>query len=396
MKNELREELQDTLAIVESDWMEEKRNEKNSELVWKLKKDALSKRKEEILSWQKRVFDVIYSAFSALGLPFIIIANIWSMNNSDLPREVSWAYLMLGCGLVSVVLFFLIYINFNRGRPELIALRAEEQALNAIRLEKFSIYSATDDVAKDEAGLASTVEANSGRKRFQIPKWLQNKARVHAELAPLRTDENRPSYDVNVIEMENYEGDLSSSNNNNKDNKNKNNEGDPSLTGPNYLEPRRDFSMDIQRPLPSTTLATRSGKTKKGWRSWFKPSGSLAPSAPAASSSVRDGFGDLDEQNYNDDFLRRPRGFSLDLPRTAPVPVATENDSDLHSGRLSFELGGSGRFSLDRDRGGLDNGITEKKKKKIKSICIFYSFNTDDASLFPSRGFSLDLQRVSK
>ncbi len=77
LKDELREELQDTLAIVESDWMEEKRNEKNSELLWKLKKDEISKRKEDITTRQKRVFDIIYSAFSALGLPFILIANIW-------------------------------------------------------------------------------------------------------------------------------------------------------------------------------------------------------------------------------------------------------------------------------------------------------------------------------
>ncbi len=77
LKDELREELQDTLAIVESDWMEEKRNEKNSELLWKLKKEEISKRKEDITNHQKRIFDVIYSAFSALGLPFILVSNIW-------------------------------------------------------------------------------------------------------------------------------------------------------------------------------------------------------------------------------------------------------------------------------------------------------------------------------
>jgi hypothetical protein len=346
LKIELREELQDTLAIVESDWMEEKRNEKNSELLWKLKKDALSKRKEEILAWQKRVFDVIYSAFSALGLPFIIIANIWSMNNSDLPREVSWAYLMLGCGLVSVVLFFLIYITFNRGRPELKSLREEEQALNSIRLEKFT------DVVSDEAEQVQPAQVapapgqqHRRRFRFRVPEWLhlRSSSRLKAELAPLAAGAATNARPEENVELDEYLTRLEAGSEPGM-------EEDRPFEGPNYLEPsyHRDFSIDIQRPLPhgvAPSLTASRPKQKKGWLSWFKPGVSqTASSVPLP--TVRDGFGDLSDEPHNDDCMERPRErFSLDLPRNAGARTAS-----VPPARVSLDLAGSGRFSLDRER----------------------------------------------
>jgi hypothetical protein len=423
LKIELREELQDTLAIVESDWMEEKRNEKNSELLWKLKKDGISKRKEEILAWQKRVFDVIYSAFSALGLPFILIANIWSMNNSDLPRQVSWAYLMLGCGLVSVILFFLIYISFNRGRPELMALREEEKVLNAIRLEKFNTSAKGEDelrqqqqqLQEEQVARPDGAHTPIRRKfRFRAPKWihLRTNARAKLEVVPLRAgsdrrDEVATDRGSENVELEHYLDGLEAG-------KEQEYPDDRPFEGPNYLEPEyhREFSIDIQRPMPS--VASKE-KNKKGLLSWLRaphhqhhPAASQAPQR----ASVRDGFGELDDGG---ELFSARRGFSLDIPRQAVVPAQKPSlltrlrgatTASVPSSKMTAPVVASAApaaepdrghrgFSLDLERSqrgfslDLEREITPSYGKSSTAATRF----SDEEQMFPSRGFSLDIPR---
>ena len=347
LKSELREELQDTLSIVESDWLEEKRNEKNLELLWKLKKETISKRKLDIQLRRKRVFDVLYSAFTALGLPFLLISGLWGMNNDDLPREVSWGYLMLGCGVVSIVLFFVIYVNFNRGRPELLALSREEQLLNAVRLERFAgsdIEIGPKQPPKVMKGFLATLfgrdettVATSSRRwwRRALPVGGNGADNLENELDEYleHAQDEMPSPPPSPTHADSGGG-----------------EG----AGLSYLEPaRRDYSFDIPRPVQSTATVKRSWLARLLPTGNSKPANATSAPAPVYSSSsapIRpDSFGELellpmDSSDRSDRYMGSTRGFSLDLQRPLPpdppiAAAATTHESSF--GRLP-------RFSLLR------------------------------------------------
>lgn len=324
LKNELREELQDTLAIVESDWMEEKREAKNRELVWKLKKDEISKRRDEIRERRKRVFDVLYSAFSALGLPFLLIANVWSMNNYDLPRSVSWAYLMIGCGLCSVVLFFIIYFNFNVGRPQMHALAKEEKMLNEVRLEQFDGAKVMDEQLSKLAE-KTLGPAEEERPRFRLfHKRPAKKLLISRERSEGEVDKFMEAMEATSVPLDNMD------------------------SATNYMErPKERFSMD---DLRNTSGFMKPQPARKSFLSWFSlptKTSSMPPAAAVPEPSRRlDDWHDMDE-NFKDEerspadpeYLSPPRGFSIDLvrPVTPVAPAKSVSGSSIFGRRIKAQ-----------------------------------------------------------
>ncbi len=238
------------------------------------------------------------------------------MNNSDLPRNVSWAYLMMSCGLVSVVLFFLVYVNFNRGRPELLALSREEQLLNAIRREKFEGTTVAEEVLAAEKPAVR-------RKLFRLPKWpTVRRPKFGLQLEPLgeKRDETMQLVHDNV-ELDQYLDRLEAGEV----------EEQRPFEGPNYLEPdlHREYSIDLVRPMPPSVTPPKaaapvSSRNSKRWFSWLRPGASAA----GPISSRPDGFADLappiaqDEVERDADQIEyvvpSTRGFSLDIQRPMP------------------------------------------------------------------------------
>ena len=136
LRRELRQKLSDAISLAESEWIFEQRVSKNKERLWELDKEEIDKEKKKLKLSRKNLLDVMYGAFAAFALPFIVVGGVWGMNNTDVPVNVPWKWIMVTCGLVGIGIFLLIFAVFRRGNPHLQALNAQQQRLNEARLGK--------------------------------------------------------------------------------------------------------------------------------------------------------------------------------------------------------------------------------------------------------------------
>lgn len=146
LKRELREDLHDTLAVLESAWMTERRAQDALERYWKKKTSKIEKRTELNLKERERRLDITIYTISAIVTPFVIIGSLFGMNNADTPRYVPWGYTLLGCTVVSVLLLVIIWVNFYRTGPRSFALA--EEKLHYQRLHLGLLVPATDALDK--------------------------------------------------------------------------------------------------------------------------------------------------------------------------------------------------------------------------------------------------------
>jgi hypothetical protein len=133
LKNELRGDLRDTLAMVESDRVDEREIDSRRERLYKKRQQRLEVRKDRIRDAQKNNFEILIYASAALAAPFLVVCAVFGMNNYDVPAYVPWGYVLLGCGVVSIAMVLVIIVNFNRGRPALEVLREEWRRFNERR-----------------------------------------------------------------------------------------------------------------------------------------------------------------------------------------------------------------------------------------------------------------------
>eukprot|EP01124_Arcella_intermedia_P009415 TRINITY_DN1613_c0_g1_i7.p1 TRINITY_DN1613_c0_g1~~TRINITY_DN1613_c0_g1_i7.p1 ORF type:complete len:659 (+),score=110.64 TRINITY_DN1613_c0_g1_i7:27-2003(+) len=111
-RNELREEIQDVLALVESSYREEQR--KFSTLVYnfrKSEKKSSKARDQEIFS-SRSSYQTMTALISIFALPPIILGGLFGMNLDDLPREVPF-YPALGASLCLSMILFIIFMFIN-------------------------------------------------------------------------------------------------------------------------------------------------------------------------------------------------------------------------------------------------------------------------------------------
>ena len=75
LKEELRDDLRDTLAMVENDWMEERRIEKKEESLHKKRIGKIERKTESIMDEQKNRFEVLLYSISVIVLPFLVVGG---------------------------------------------------------------------------------------------------------------------------------------------------------------------------------------------------------------------------------------------------------------------------------------------------------------------------------
>ncbi len=130
LKKELGEEVHDMLAIVNGDWNEERRRNKKKEMVWKIKRDELSKLISRTKDNTKVLSDVTSNAILGVTFPMMLGINLFSMNVLTLPFDFPWATVIIvsGCFSGFMLLVFLgVYYYFQRS---LTALKKEKEELN--------------------------------------------------------------------------------------------------------------------------------------------------------------------------------------------------------------------------------------------------------------------------
>jgi hypothetical protein len=129
LKTELGNVLRDVLALIEVDREDERRLKKRREELFEQQRKRLEGRKIRISSSQRRHFEILVYCVSVFAAPFIVVGSCFGMNNNDVPVHVPWGYVLLGCGVTSVVLSLFVVVNFCRGRPALESLREERRRL---------------------------------------------------------------------------------------------------------------------------------------------------------------------------------------------------------------------------------------------------------------------------
>eukprot|EP01126_Amoeba_proteus_P001888 TRINITY_DN10585_c1_g1_i1.p2 TRINITY_DN10585_c1_g1~~TRINITY_DN10585_c1_g1_i1.p2 ORF type:complete len:239 (-),score=64.45 TRINITY_DN10585_c1_g1_i1:14-730(-) len=123
-RQELREEIQEVLALVENGYAEERRrleaeNQKVSEL--EIKKERT---KEKRRLRDKARFDVLFAMVSSIGIPILAITSVFSMNIDDLPRSVPF-WLAIPCTIGVCLLIILALLILAGGRQS-----SEEKYIN--------------------------------------------------------------------------------------------------------------------------------------------------------------------------------------------------------------------------------------------------------------------------
>jgi len=112
-RNELREEIQDVLALVESTYLEEQRKslefEKRAILAEKRYKWALERIREK----HQQSFDRLVAIISSIVLPLSIMGAIFGMNLTDLPKPPFWGtmFVTFGLGLFLFAVFMWVIMK---------------------------------------------------------------------------------------------------------------------------------------------------------------------------------------------------------------------------------------------------------------------------------------------
>lgn len=139
LKKELRKEVKDTLRIVESDYLEERRAMQRRNRLLREHKDFIDREKERRASKQRDILQVVLSLAGAVLLPFTIVSGIFGMNNSDTPVQISWGWLIGGTGIFSVATFALLWLLYACAKPDFSDLEKppEEAGINPEEIESY-------------------------------------------------------------------------------------------------------------------------------------------------------------------------------------------------------------------------------------------------------------------
>ena len=116
-RRELREELADSLRVVESDFLEERRRFEARKLAFERRKEEAEQERARQIARRSERVQIIISIAGSLFLPFSVVSGIWGMNNVSTPINASWGWVLGGTGIVCGFLFVLIGIYFYVTRP---------------------------------------------------------------------------------------------------------------------------------------------------------------------------------------------------------------------------------------------------------------------------------------
>jgi len=120
LRDELSQELKDVLAVVEANYMEEERRQRDEAESARRKNREMQTTLRQQRDRQEQQFSMLISIIGAFTLPFVLMSGIFGMNLVDLPH-VSFGPLLMITLAVSFVLFgLLLFFRFKIQRKNLL------------------------------------------------------------------------------------------------------------------------------------------------------------------------------------------------------------------------------------------------------------------------------------
>lgn len=112
-RNELREEIQDVLALIETNYNEEQRKMRSLEK----QERAEAEERQRAIEKQNEAFKARYERFvtvvSSFTIPIVLVSGIWGMNVDDLPQWPFWPLIGVTT-LCSLTLLIILICIFRR------------------------------------------------------------------------------------------------------------------------------------------------------------------------------------------------------------------------------------------------------------------------------------------
>lgn len=109
LREELSGELKDVLAVVESNYLEEERRQRDAEEEQRRTRNEILQRIKKERSSHRQRFEIMLSIFGSITAPFVIVSGIWGMNLSNLPQIDFWMLILI-TSVASI--FMLIFLTF--------------------------------------------------------------------------------------------------------------------------------------------------------------------------------------------------------------------------------------------------------------------------------------------
>lgn len=114
LREELSGELKDVLAVVESNYLEEERRQRDAEEEQRRTKNELLNRIKKNKSSHRQRFEVMLSIFGSITAPFVIVSGIWGMNLQNLPQIDFWLLILITSISSILMLIFLTVMLLYR------------------------------------------------------------------------------------------------------------------------------------------------------------------------------------------------------------------------------------------------------------------------------------------
>lgn len=108
LRDELSNELKDVSAVVESNYLEEERRQRDEQEANRRRNYELQKSVSQARSQQNDAFQILLSIIGSFTLPFVLISGVWGMNVSNLP-DVDF-YTLTGITLASSIFVLLLLL----------------------------------------------------------------------------------------------------------------------------------------------------------------------------------------------------------------------------------------------------------------------------------------------
>lgn len=112
LREELSNELKDVLAVVESNYLEEERRQRDKEEARKHQRYLIEKKLRRERDRQDNTMGILISVIGSFTLPFVMVGGIFGMNNTNLPADVDF-YTLMG---LTLAFSFIILIALLGGR----------------------------------------------------------------------------------------------------------------------------------------------------------------------------------------------------------------------------------------------------------------------------------------
>jgi len=120
LREELSGELKDVLAVVESNYLEEERRQRDAEEEQRRTRNEILQKIKKDRSSHRQRFEIMLSIFGSITAPFVIVSGIWGMNLRNLPQLDFYVLILItSCSSILILIFLSLMLMYRNLKMKL-------------------------------------------------------------------------------------------------------------------------------------------------------------------------------------------------------------------------------------------------------------------------------------